>query len=791
MSKFSCNHCKLKFDESAMICDERGYKFCCNGCKNVFTLLNSSGLGEFYARLGKNTLSPVSNQNFSSAIFSKYIKKTPENFSEIHIIIEGIHCAACVWLNEKVLFNTPGILEADINATTNRTRIVWDESEISLKEILEKITLIGYTPLPYDPQIAQNHHEALRKELYAKLLVGIFGVMNIMWIAVAQYAGYFSGIDKDVKSVLSFGEFTLATLVLFYTGSAFFRGAVIALKTKNPNMDLLVISGAFLAYIYSIFAMLWRVGEVYFDSVAMIITFVFAGKYLEMISKKRASSWLDWLNLFMVGSVNVKNGDKIITKNPSEIQIGEMMVLSSGDKVLLDGVITNGSGNFDYSSLSGESLPVFKQSGDEILSGAILLDNAVEYRATREFSQSIFSKIIALLQNAGSKKPKIQNLADTISPKFSSFILLAALATFLFWLFYANSTETALIISISVIIVSCPCALGLATPIATTLGLAAAFKKGIVFKEASLLEDLAKCEIIVFDKTGTLTNGNLNVVNAEISPKFDLNLLYSLLISSNHIISQSVVKFLLLKYQNLAILQLSEIKNIPGKGMSAKFEDLNLLAGSVAFLNEFKISAKKCKFSELFFAINGEIMAKFELKDELKKGSAELIKFCKNLGLKTMMLSGDNEFVTQNVALNLGIDEFKSGCLPTQKAEIIGNLTKSHQVIMVGDGINDALALSLANVSVCAGNGADISIDKSDIVLINDDILGLKTAFEISHKTYKIIKQNLIFSLVYNVCLIPVAMCGLIIPLVAALSMSLSSLCVVLNSFRISSRGEK
>lgn len=787
MSKFNCAHCNLKFDESAMICDEFGHKFCCNGCKNVFTLLHSSGLGEFYERLGKNSLSPISSQKTqnSQAVFANYIKKTPDNFSEIYIIIEGIHCAACVWLNEKVLFNTPGVLEADINATTNRARIVWDESEISLKDILEKISLIGFVALPYDPQLSESRNDAIRKQFYAKLLVGIFGVMNIMWIAVAQYAGYFSGINKDVKSVLSFGEFSLATLVLFYTGSAFFRGAIIAIKTKSPNMDLLVISGAFLAYFYSIFAMLSLFGEVYFDSVAMIITFVFIGKYLEMISKKKASSHLDWLNLFMIGNVNVKEGGKIVSKNPNEVRNGDIILLSSGDKVLIDGVITNGAGNFDYSSLSGESLPVFKQNGDEILSGAILLDNALSYKAKREFSQSIFSKIITLLQNAANKKPQIQRLADKISPKFSAIILFAGFCTFIFWYFYAQNLAQALNAAICVIIISCPCALGLATPISTTLGLASAFKKGIIFKQASLLEDLAKCDICVFDKTGTLTKGKLSVVNAEISPKFDINLLYSLLISSKHIVSQSVAKYLRLKYKNLAILELKEIKNYPAKGVSAKFEDLTLLAGNAKFLNEFSISAQKCEFSELFFAINGEMVAKFELKDEIKNGAIKLCEFLQKSGVKTMILSGDNEFVVQNVAKILHINDFQSECLPTQKAQIIKNLSKNHSVAMIGDGVNDALALSYANVSICVGNAADINIDKSDIVLINDDILSIKTAFEISRKTYNIIKQNLAFCVVYNVCVIPVAMFGLIIPLIAAISMSLSSLCVVLNSFRI------
>lgn len=790
MSQEKCQHCKLKFDQNSMISDEKGLKFCCNGCKNVYHILNESGFGEFYERLGKNTLLPVLqekiNEESINYFYKNYVTKTDDGFDEIYIIIEGIHCLACVWLNEKVLFNTKGIIQADINATTNKAHIIWDSSEISLKEIFEKIKIIGYNPVPYDAKRAEIRANSLRREFYAKLLVGIFGVMNIMWIAVAQYAGYFSGMDKDIKSILSFGEFTLSTLVLFYTGSVFFKGALIAIKTKIPNMDLLVASGASIAYIYSIYAMLSRISETYFDSVAMIITFVFIGKYLEILSQKKATDTLDSINSLSICEIMVLENKKSIEKNVNEIKKGDIIILNSGQKVLIDGVITNGEGSFDYSSLNGESIPVYKKSGDEITSGAICINGSLNYEAKSEFKNSTLSKIINLLQNATSKKPKIQNIANAISSKFSLTILILGAISFIFWYVKTGNFATSMIIFISVIIIACPCAIAIATPISCIVGLNTALKNAIIFKEAKFIEDLSKCDTIVFDKTGTLTKAKLSVSKVEIYEEFDLNLLFSLIYASNHPISLSIKKYLNENYKNLSILKLSDIKDIVAKGLSAKFNNILIYGGSYEYMQELGFSCKKSNFSSYFFAINNKIVAKFELVDEIRDGANELIEFLKKENLKIIMLSGDNENSVKKVAHNLNIDEYVSELLPIQKAKFIENLNnKGHNVIMVGDGINDAIALSYARVSICVGSGADISLEKSDIVLLGNEMKNLKNSFLIAKKTYKIIKQNLAFSLIYNAITIPIAIFGYAIPLVAAISMSFSSIIVVLNSLRI------
>ncbi|WP_169940026.1 heavy metal translocating P-type ATPase [Campylobacter sp. RM15925] len=789
MSKTKCAHCHQSFEDSVMI-ESGGNKFCCNGCKSVFEILSSSGLSEFYDRLGKNVLSPVKSsaqkdENLELA-YQNYVKNE-NGFSKISLVIDGIHCAACIWLNEKVLFNAKGILEANINSLNNKATIVWDESETNLSEILRLIRSIGYDAYAYDPSREEEYITNKRREFYAKLLVGIFATMNIMWLSVAKYGGYFTGIRDDVKAVLSFAEFVLATPVLFYTGSGFFKGALAAIKNRRQNMDLLIVSGALLAYVFSIYAMFSRSGEVYFDSVAMIITFVFIGKYLEVLSKKRAGDTLDSLNSMVSSKVSVKTEGKTLLKDVSEVQIGDIIVLRAGERALIDGVVTSGSASFDYSSLTGESSAVFKEKNDPLNSGSICLDGLIEYEASAKFSDSTLSKIIHLLEKAITKKPHIEKLANEISSKFSSVIMVLSAITFCFWLWHTGSFEAALIVGISVVVIACPCALGLATPVSTLVGLGVGFKKGVIFKEAKVLESLAKCDMIVFDKTGTITTGKMAVDKFESFNPYDINLLYSLAKSSSHPVSVAVSEYLKAEFDALKIYDLQNFKNIEAKGVSAKFNGSEIYAGSERFMLELGINlAKESRGTNYYFAIDGQIAAKFELSDNIRSGAKECFDALRQAKFMIVMLTGDNEFAAQKVANELGIKEFKANCLPVDKAKFIENLTQGgKKVVMVGDGINDALALSYANVAICLGSGADVSLQRSDAVLMKDDLNLLKDAIWLAKRTFRAINQNLAFSLVYNALTIPLAMAGYVSPVVAAVSMSLSSVVVVLNSMRI------
>lgn len=764
--------------------EKDGHFFCCTGCEAVFKLVQSKGLGDFYERLGKNSLEPV-NFKQNLGVFDSFVRPTNEGFSEIHLVIDGIFCAACVWLNEKILIEEQGVIEASVNPITHKARVVFDERQVSLKRILTLIQSIGYKPSAYDPLKQEQKALSTKREFYSKLVVAIACVMNVMWIAVAKYAGFFSLMDAQTKDILNFAEFVLASPVLFYTGSAFYKNAYFSLKHGQISMDFLVIFGASLAYAYSLWAMFSRGGEVYFDSVAMIICFVFVGKYLEVLVKKHATDTMDGLNDFLKGEILVFNGKEFAPKDAYAVQVGDIIQLKTGDKILIDGVCVRGEASIDSSSLSGESEPVLVQAGTNINSACVVLDGSVEYRALKPYAESKLSQIISLLEL--SQKPKIQSLVAQIAVYFSRSVLAVALLCFCFWYFVReNGAEFALINAISVLIIACPCALALATPVSNLIALFQALKLKVLFKSSDKIEDLSKCDYAVFDKTGVLTDFKLKIARYELNQKANLNELFAFIGLSNHPVSASIREFLQEKVRDKKHLEFSAVKEIRAKGISARLKNDKFIGGNAQFLQECGIKMNQ-KFSDthFVFAKNGEILAHFEFQSVLRAGAIELISYLKKIKMPIKMLTGDNEKAAQKVASKLGITDFTAFCLPENKMQVITTLSQKHKVLMVGDGVNDALALQNAAVAVSLKQGADLAAQNSDIILLKNDLSALKQAIELSKKTFIIIKQNLAFSLCYNALTIPLAFVGLINPLVAAASMSLSSVVVILNALRI------
>ena len=809
MSKIKCNHCHLSFSTEVMI-KENDLNFCCKGCQGVYHILKSDGLDSFYDKLGNKTIAPplkLDNEDltkFDSLNFlDNYVSKSKDGFSQIDLIIEGIHCAACVWLNEKILHDTNGIIEANINFTSNKAKITWDEEKLKLSQIIEKIRSIGYNAYAYDSGIADVQASKAKQDYFIRMMVAVIASMNIMMLSVAKYTGFFTGISNEVKDMIHVGEFLLSTPVLFYSGWIFFRGAYFGLKNRILNMDFLVASGSTLTYIYSMFILFGAKGESYFDSVAMIITFVLVGKYLEVIGKKSAVDTLDKIksSLPLEATVILNNTRTLVALN--SLNIGDIIELKAGEKIPVDGKIISGAGFFDESSMTGESIPVYKKVSDDIFSGTINVDSLIEYEVTKNFKNSTFSSIVALLEDSLNSKPNIQTKATEISKGFSISILSLALLTFLVWYFLGidlgfdydqtSHFEKSFIVAVSVIVIACPCALALATPMASLIGISELAKKGLLFKEAKFIETLALTNTVVFDKTGTLTKGELTVSKAQIMDTniHKLNLLYSILSASIHPVSTSIKNYLKANYE-LEIKKLSDVKNIEAKGMSARYENIDgeiyeLLGGNIELIKENNIDFKFISDKTVYlFTINNELIATFELEDQIKDNAKELIEFLQKKNIEVVMLTGDNEHVASKIAKQLNISTYLSKQTPISKADYIKQLKKENKVVvMVGDGVNDSVALGNADVAVAMGNSADVSLAVSDVVLLNSTLSSLKEAFVISNKTYKFIKQNLGLSIFYNMVTIPLAMLGYVIPLVAALSMSLSSLMVVLNSLRI------
>lgn len=831
-------------------------------------LLKQSGLGGFYDRLGGNTLSPVDlrqpsakQANSINSAISRFsyldddgflekhttkIKNAPKQkdnqahnrqvnnqqdspLLEAHLIIEGIHCAACVWLNEAALQKQQGIISASINYTNNKAKIVFDPRAIKLSAIFSLISSIGYEAHIYDPSTQENLLAKESKSYFTSFVVGVFCTMSIMMVAIAQYAGYFKGMSADMKSVLNLISCLLATPVLFFTGRVFFVGAYYGVKQGYVGMDFLVAFGASLTFAYSVYASFAGVGEPYFESVAMIVLFVFSGKFLEIRARALAGDSLDKLQHILPSAVLVEskgeNGEiLLLPKDSKELAKDDIVHIREGEMLPCDGVVLT-QGSIDTRSLSGESEPVQKVRGDEVLSGSIACESFC-YAVQKTYADSTMSNIIKLLEESLESKPKIQNLANALSKHFSRVVLLIALCGFVFWWEYADA-QKALIIAISVIVISCPCALALATPIASVVGISRGFREGVLFKQARFLETLAKCEVVLFDKTGTLTQGKLSVkkeFDFDTREDFDKHLLVDFLSHFTHPIALALRDFLERKNlrKNAITKNLKEVKQTSQRGIYGIYEDkaskVRLLGGSLEYLQSqgtsideaSKIAQNYPQMSIFAYAVEivkiideveaieshqkdkpsneakstktpPQIHSLYLLQDSLKNGAKELVASLKKAGKKVLLISGDRQCVVESIAKELGIESYKGALLPKDKLEII----RSHKnAVMIGDGLNDILALQSAEVGIAMGAGSAMAIAQGDVVVLDDSLEGVGRAFSIATRTYSRIKQNLAISLVYNALLIPLALCGFVIPLVAALSMSLSSLLVVANSMR-------
>lgn len=816
-SKRCCSHCQLPYKESQLFkrIDENGQElyFCCNGCESVYFLLQSCNLSSFYDKLSTTITPPnLTQQNDvahfdTQGFYDKYVHsltKDNKQLCQVHLIISGIHCAACIWLNEKMLSQTQGIYDVTINYTNNKATITWDNAILPLSKIICLIRSIGYDAYVYDSRIQESADKAQMKDYYIRVIVALFCTMNIMWVAIAQYSGYFLGIQADAKDILNLASFVLCTPALFYSGWIFYRSSYYGLKNGFIGMDLLVSVGSSLTYFYSIYAAITRSGETYFESVSMIITFVLVGKFLEVRARKNAGDSLDSLQNLLPTSVEVWNGEKYEQRSLESVKVGDKILVRAGDKIAIDGILVSEYALFDTKAISGESLPLESKKGQVVLSGYINLNHQIFYTATKAFSQSLMSHIIELVSSSLSHRPQIQNLANALSQYFSRVILSLAALCFVFWYFLADvGVEKSLMIAISVIIIACPCALALATPIASVVGIGEAYKHNVLFKQAKFLESLAKADIVVFDKTGTLSIGKPKVQHFYIQGEYDKLLLYEFVRLSKHPVAQGIAEFLADSIHKADLQknawELKNFQQFDAQGITAttksKTSHITLVGGNIAFLQQQGFIIPPLNISQgMLFAYgvieNGvkTLCEVFELYDELKPYARVLIESLHKSGIKTALLSGDRQESVNLISNKLGIQRSKHSLSPLQKAEWISTYKQTHTdsvLVMIGDGINDAPALSQSDIAISMGAGSDIAILSSDIVILDDKLSTLHNAFAIAQGTYKSIKQNIILSIGYNALSVPLALAGLVIPLFAALSMSLSSIIVVLNSLRL------
>ncbi|GAA6913376.1 heavy metal translocating P-type ATPase [Helicobacter pylori] len=783
-----CSHCQLEFKESELFKEVINHKelyFCCTGCARVYALLLDLNLESFYDKLNDSTLAPVTPQDSMSTLeLEQALEENNKSDFILNLLLEKTHCNACLWLNQKVLERLKGVKKVSVNFTTHHLQIVFDKS-LNPKEIVQKIESLGYGAKIYN---AKNYALKAQKEQRSYLLtlsVGFFATMNLMFIAIAKYASYGSasyggasygaGMDKLMQRNLDLVSLFLSLLVLVVVGRFFIKGAFYGLKNGVLGMDLSVSFGALSAFVYSIYAMLVS-QETYFEASSTILTLVFGSKFLELKARLFANEKCLALESHEIHSVIVVENGKQIEKHPKDVAIGSVVLVPSGAKIALDGVLLNHA-SVDASLISGEFKPLELGVNDQILGGYVNVGVPFSYQVSADFQNSRLSSLLETLKKSFLEKPLIESSANKIADIFSKAVLFLAFISFLLWQFgLGGNFEKALMVCISVLVISCPCAFALATPIALVIGV---FKNPlIVFKEALFLETLAKVKKIFIDKTGTLTQKEVLLKEKIIYEEFDERLLKSLLKTREHLAHSAILKSL-----DSDEIGLEKIEFF-AHGLKANYHNETLLAGSLKFLNAMgvNIRAKESANIMVGFAKNKTLCALFILEERLKNNAKEVIQFLQNKGLELEILSGDHESSVKECAKKLGISKYHANLTPEDKAQIISSYKGA--CAMMGDGNNDALALKQASVSLGFEKSA-LSKSACDILLLEEDLSLLKKAFDNAQKVYQVVLQNIVLSLIYNAILIPVAMLGYINPLIASLSMSASSLLVVLNSLRL------
>ncbi|MCQ2875145.1 heavy metal translocating P-type ATPase [Helicobacter pylori] len=783
-----CSHCQLEFKESELFKEVIHHKelyFCCTGCARVYALLTDLNLESFYDKLNDSTLAPVTPQDSMSALeLEQALEENNKGELILNLLLEKTHCNACLWLNQKVLERLKGVKKVSVNFTTHHLQIVFEKS-LNPKEIIQKIESLGYGAKIYN---AQNYTLKAQKEQRSYLLtlsVGFFATMNLMFIAIAKYASYGSasygganyggGMDKLMQRNLDLVSLFLSLLVLVVVGRFFIKGAFYGLKNGVLGMDLSVSFGALSAFVYSLYAMLVS-QETYFEASSTILTLVFGSKFLELKARLFANEKCLALESHEIHSVIVVENGKQIEKHPKDVAIGSVVWVPSGAKIALDGVLLN-SASVDASLISGEFKPLELGVNDPILGGYVNVGVPFSYQVSADFQNSRLSSLLETLKKSFLEKPLIESSANQIADIFSKAVLFLAFVSFLLWQFgLGGNFEKALMVCISVLVISCPCAFALATPIALVIGV---FKNPlIVFKEALFLETLAKVKKIFIDKTGTLTQKEVLLKEKIIYKEFDGRLLKSLLKTREHLAHSAILKTL-----NGDEVDLEKIEFF-AHGLKANYQNETLLVGSLKFLKSMGVDLKVKESANIMvgFAKNKTLCALFILEERLKANAKEVIQALQNQGLELEILSGDNESSVKECAKKLGISKYHANSTPEDKAQIVS----SYQGVcaMVGDGNNDALALKQASVSLGFEKSA-LSKSACDILLLEEDLSLLEKAFHNAQKVYQVVLQNIVLSLIYNAVLIPVAMLGYINPLIASLSMSGSSLLVVLNSLRL------
>ncbi len=772
----SCLHCG---EDTKKITED----FCCLGCSTAYKIINKLGFENYYKLREINFASgKIKPEAIDIPDISEFVLTEKDGANSISLMVQGMHCAACVWLIESILKKQENVIAARINLSKKTLFLRFSGDKKTGNDLVKLIHEIGYKLLPFDEEVLNSAEKKYNDSILRALAVAGFGAGNIMLFSLSLWFSDTLEMGVNTRNLLHFFSSLIALPVIIFSARPFFSSAWKSIKQGYPNMDLAISIAIFLACVVSLLETFRSASHVYFDSAVMLIFFLLIGRYLDVKARKKAFAVATEFTMLAASFGRVEEDSKMKILPSRQLLEDMILVVAAGEKIAADGIVIEGESEVDTSLITGESLPKKIIKNSEVFAGTINLAQPLKIRITKSPQHSLLAEIIHLSEEAEVKKNHYIRIADYLSKFYTPAVHLIAFATFLFW--FKNGWEVALMNATAVLIITCPCALALAVPIVQTIVISNFIKKGILVKSGEALEKLRETDVIVFDKTGSLTIGAPKLVKI-IAPQSQIDyvkLAASLTKNSRHPIAQAISA----SYGGeLFELQVEENQ---GLGLAAKFENKILRLGRKEFCgvksdfgNEENLLSCFMKFGE------EEII--FLFSDEIKMDAKAVIEKLRSDNKKIILLSGDSENVVKDVAQKLAISEFYFSQTPVSKVQFLEKLkAENKKFVMIGDGLNDAPALALSHVSISFSRASDIAQNIADVVIQGEKLMPIIDLFSSSKKALSLMKQNLLIALVYNLVAVPYAIAGHVVPLIAAIAMSSSSLLVLFNSLRMNSK---
>ena len=791
MAPEACFHCALPVPADCHLSVDIGGEsrpVCCPGCKAVAELIRDTGMARYYELrdvpdpgVGRPSEEDTEWVVFDSPDMLDAFTERDGDMREATIYVGGMYCSACSWLIETTMGKQPGTASAEVNPITHRLRIRFAEANARLSDYLATLASLGYQPQPLTPESTTRPEVAEQRTALKRLLVASLGMMQVMMFAVGLYAMDFQGIDADMQHFLRLVSFFVTTPVVFYSAKPFFTSAWRGIVGRKPGMDLPVSIAVGSAYAASIYATFTRGEAVWFDSVTMFVFFLTLGRFLEMRARHRSIDRSAALSSLLPNTATRRDGETRSIVPVSQLRAGDKVLIRAGDPIPADGLLEHGTTSVDEALLTGEARPQPKAVGDELSAGSINLDGMIDMVVTKTGSDTTLGTISRLSERARYARPAFVTIADRIASYIVVALLLVAAVVATTW--YFIDPERVFVITLSVLVVTCPCALALATPAAFAAAGSRLSQLRLLVTNGNAIETLSRATLAMFDKTGTLTVGMptiaaVFVTDNAFTEKDCRRFAAALESASTHPLARAFAL-----QEPLPTVRAPEV--VVGQGIRGTIDGREWRIGNPEFVGG-GIAAQDSTATHVFLGVDGNAVAWFELEDKIRPDARQTLESLRRLGLATALVSGDNRLAVESVARTLDIDDRHHACTPEDKLAIIDAAQqRGERVVMIGDGINDAPVLAGADTSIAPAHGALLAQTSADVIMLGESLAPLTTAVEMSRKTMRIVRQNLVWAIVYNAVALPLAATGFVPPWLAAIGMSASSLVVVLNALRL------